>query len=104
MGSALLTGASVISVVLGLAAQNTLANLIAGMALLLYQPFRLGDRLVVSTPKGVVTGTITSLTLGYTLLETAAAEEVVVPNIVMATVVIVREPAAPRSANPRSAE
>ena len=104
MGSALLTGASVISVVLGLAAQNTLANLIAGMALLLYQPFRLGDRLVVSTPKGVVTGTITSLTLGYTLLETAAAEEVVVPNIVMATVVIVRELAAPRSANPRSAE
>src|SRR6185369_4058357 len=92
-----------VTVVLGLAAQNTLANLIAGMALLLYQPFRLGDRLVVSTPKGVVTGTITSLTLGYTLLETAAAEEVVVPNIVMATVVIVREPAAPRSANPRSA-
>ena len=50
------------------------------MALLLYQPFRLADRLVVSTPKGVVTGTITSLTLGYTLLETAAAEEVSCPT------------------------
>ena len=104
MGSALLTGASVISVVLGLAAQSTLANLIAGMALLLYQPFRLGDRLIVNTPKGVMTGTITSLTLGYTLLETATAEDVVVPNIVMATAVIVREEARRQSGEARSVE
>jgi small-conductance mechanosensitive channel len=62
------------------------------------------DEAVVVELHDLVTGTITSLTLGYTLLETAAAEEVVVPNIAMTTVVIVREPAAPRTANPRSAE
>lgn len=90
VGSALLTGASVLSIVLGLAAQNTLANLIAGLALLLYHPFHLGDQLQVSTPKGVVTGTITSLTLGYTILNTQTAEEIVVPNSVMATAVIIR--------------
>jgi small-conductance mechanosensitive channel len=91
VGSALLTGASVLSIVLGLAAQNTLANLIAGIAILLYHPFRLGDQLEIATPKGVVTGTITSVTLGYTLLETRTAEEIVVPNSVMASAVIIRD-------------
>jgi len=39
LGTAMLAGASVASIVLGLAAQNTLGNLIAGVALLLYDPF-----------------------------------------------------------------
>lgn len=91
VGSALLTGASVLSIVLGLAAQNTLANLIAGVAILLYHPFHLGDQLEVATPKGVVTGTIASVTLGYTILEARTAEEIVVPNSVMASAVIIRD-------------
>ena len=44
LGTALLTGVSVASVVIGLAAQNTLGNVIAGFSLLLYRPFRIGDR------------------------------------------------------------
>lgn len=63
LGTALLAGASVISIVLGLAAQSTLGNLIAGFALLLYRPFRVGDRLQVSAPTGVETGTVESLAL-----------------------------------------
>jgi small-conductance mechanosensitive channel len=33
-----------VSVIIGLAAQGTLGNIIAGIALLMYRPFRLGDR------------------------------------------------------------
>ena len=90
VGTALLTGAGIFSVVVGLAAQSTLGNLIAGFAILLYQPFHVGDELQVNTPKGVVTGTIASLTLGYTILLTRAEEEVIVPNSVMASQVIIR--------------
>lgn len=35
VGTALLTGASIVSIVIGLAAQNALGNLIAGISLLL---------------------------------------------------------------------
>ena len=42
LGTAMLAGASVASIVLGLAAQSTLGNLIAGLALLLYRAFRVG--------------------------------------------------------------
>src|SRR5246500_5886879 len=43
LGTALLTGASIASVVIGLAAQSTFGNLVAGISITLYRPFRLGD-------------------------------------------------------------
>ena len=85
VGTAWLTSVSVISVVVGLAAQNTLGNVIAGVSLLLYRPFELGDRLQVIAPTGLETGVVESLTLGYTQLRTDDNRRVVVPNSVMAS-------------------
>ena len=84
LGTASLTSISILSVIIGLAAQNTLSNLVAGISLLLYRPFKLGDRLQVTAPTGMETGTVESLTLGYTLLKTDDNRLVVVPNSVMA--------------------
>ena len=92
VGTALLAGVSVASILVGLAAQSTLSNLIAGLALLLYHPFRAGDRVQLATPKGVETGTIVALTLGYTLLRNAANQEIIVPNNVMVSQVIILLP------------
>jgi len=90
VGTALLAGVSVASVVVGLAAQNTLSNLIAGFSLLLYRPFHLGDQVQLNTPKGVETGAVYSLSLGYTVLKNAVNEEIIVPNSVMVSQVIIR--------------
>ena len=84
LGTASLTSISLMTVIVGLAAQNTLGNLVAGMSLLLYRPFKLGDRVQVSAPTGLETGVVESLTLGYTLLRTDDNRRVVVPNSLMA--------------------
>jgi len=98
VGTALLTGVSVGAVVLGLAAQNTLGNLIAGFSILLYHPFRLGDDVEINTPRGVMRGTIAQLSLGYTSLRASPLEEIIVPNSVMASAVLIRTDAASRVA------
>jgi len=85
LGTASLTSISVITVIVGLAAQNTLGNLVAGISLLLYRPFKLGDRLQVIAPTGIETGFVENLTLGYTLLRTDDNRRVVVPNSLMAS-------------------
>lgn len=85
LGTASLTSIGMISLIVGFAAQNTLGNLIAGISLLLYRPFKLGDRLQVIAPTGLETGIVESLTLGYTLLKTDDNRRVVVPNSVMAS-------------------
>jgi small-conductance mechanosensitive channel len=90
LGGALLTGASVSAVVVGLAAQSTLGNLIAGFSLLLYHPFRLDDQVEINTPRGVMRGRIQALNLGYTTLLTADNDQIVVPNGAMASGVMIR--------------
>jgi small conductance mechanosensitive channel len=89
VGTALLAGVSIASVVLGLAAQNTLGNLVAGVAILLYRPIRLDDVVQVTTPAGPETGIVERLTLGYTLLRTADDRRIIVPNSAMASQVTV---------------
>jgi small-conductance mechanosensitive channel len=85
LGTAWLTSMGVLSVVLGLAAQSTLGNLISGVSLVLYRPFKLGDRLQVPCPTGTETGTVESINLGYTVLRTADDRRLVIPNNTMAS-------------------
>jgi moderate conductance mechanosensitive channel len=92
LGTALLAGVSVASIVIGIAAQSTLANLIAGLSLLLYRPFQVGDQVLLSTPKGLMSGTIESLSLGYTSLRSPEKEQIIVPNSVMSSAVIILLP------------
>ena len=86
----LLAGVGVLSVIIGLAAQTTLGNLIAGISLVLYKPFRIGDRIQLSTPGGVKVATVTAISLGYTALRETDQGEIIVPNSVMGSSVITR--------------
>jgi len=90
LGIALLTGASVASVVVGLASQSSLGNVIAGFSIFLFHRFHVGDQLQMNTPKGLATGTIEALSLGYTTLRTTENEEILVPNSVLANSIIIR--------------
>ena len=83
LGTALLTGVSVASVVVGLAAQTTLGNLVAGFSLVLYRPIRIGDSVQVNAPTGVVTAQVKVISLGFTILLDAKGNEIVIPNSVM---------------------
>jgi small-conductance mechanosensitive channel len=85
LGGVWLTSVGVVSVVVGIAAQSTLGNLISGVALLLYRPFCLGERLQVSAPSGLESGVVESLSLGYTTLKTDDDRRIVIPNSVMAS-------------------
>lgn len=84
LGSGWLASLGVVSVVVGLAAQNTLGNLIAGISLVLYRPFKIGDQVQVAAPSGLETATVESINLGYTVLRTDDDRRVVVPNSLIA--------------------
>jgi small-conductance mechanosensitive channel len=85
LGTALLAGASIASVVIGLAAQSTLGNLVAGIAITIYRPFRLGDTLQVAAPTGTEIGAVENISLGYTTLKCADGRYVVLPNSLAAS-------------------
>ena len=74
--SSLVAGSAILSVVLGLALQDTLGNLFAGLSLQLERPFEVGDSVAVGTESGRV------LQLGWraTRLETKRREIINLPN------------------------
>jgi small conductance mechanosensitive channel len=97
LATGLLASAGFISLVIGLAAQNTLGHLIAGIALLFYRPFSVGDILTVNTGTGREEGTVIAFTLGYTRLATADGRSIVIPNSVMISMVVLLAPPRPEA-------
>src|SRR5919198_421322 len=83
------------AVIVGLAAQQTLGNLIAGTVLLSARPFRVGERVRLQGGgiAGQIEGVVSSLGLLYTTFA-QGADHVMVPNSVVLNVAIVplREP------------
>jgi small conductance mechanosensitive channel len=72
----LLAGVGIAGLAIGLAAQETLANLLAGFALLWDRPFRLGDSVTIAG----TFGTVTEIGLRSTRLRTLEQLEVTIPN------------------------
>ncbi len=89
-------GGAFTAVVLGLAAQQTIGNLFAGVVLLSARPFRVGDRVRMQGGPlaGTVEGVVSTLGLLYTTLANGE-DQLLVPNSVVlnSAVVPLREPA-----------
>ena len=92
----LAVGGAITAVVFGLAAQQTLSNLIAGVVLISARPFRVGERvrLQAGNLAGQLEGTVSSLGLLYTTFA-QGEDSIMVPNttVLSAAVVPLREPA-----------
>jgi small-conductance mechanosensitive channel len=77
----LLLGGVLTGVILGIAAQQVLANLFAGVMLLFARPFAIGDELTIRSGAlgGPIIGRVTGMTLTYVRILTKAGP-VLLPN------------------------
>ena len=93
--ASLVAGSAFTAIVLGLAAQQTLGNLFAGLVLLTARPFRVGERvrLQAGALGGIHEGIVSSLGLMYTTLA-RGEDQIMIPNsgVISAVVVPLREP------------
>jgi small-conductance mechanosensitive channel len=76
VATGILASTAVLAAIVGLAAQHTLGNLVAGVQLAISQPFRIGDRIGFEE-KG---GRVTDITLAYTYVDPGDGSSVVIPN------------------------
>ena len=100
---AIALGGAVTAVVIGLAAQSTLGNVIAGIMLQASRPFRVGERVRLQggTLGATVEGTVASQGLIYTVFARGNGTFLVPNNSALsATIVPLRTPAGRRRAGP----
>jgi small conductance mechanosensitive channel len=81
----ILTAAGIGTVAVGLAFQDLLRNVLAGIWLLLEQPFRLGDVITVLDQ----TGAVQNITLRTTTLRTGVGELAILPNLTVFTGIVI---------------
>ena len=101
----LLIGAGLAGIILGIAAQQSLANIFASLVLLFARPFRVGEDIVIrSGALGVVEGEVRGIGLTYVTVRTSTGV-LKVPNSVMLASGIGRHtPPPPPPATPPASE
>lgn len=72
----MMAGAGITALVIGFAAKSTLANLIAGLSLAVYRPFRIGDKVSIDEEYS----TIEDITLRHTIVQTWQNKRLIIPN------------------------
>lgn len=72
----MVAGAGITALVVGFAAKSSLSNLIAGISLAVYRPFRLGDKLSID---GELC-TVEDMTLRHTIVRTWQYKRLIIPN------------------------
>ena len=83
--TSLLAGLSIGGMALGLAAQDTVANLFGAVAIFLDKPFHIGDRIKVEDVEGTVEG----IGLRSTRIRNLDGHHVIIPNKLMGNAIII---------------
>jgi small-conductance mechanosensitive channel len=92
----LVLGGALTSVFVGIAAQQALGNVFAGLVLLLARPFRVGDAILLRAGAlgGELTGTVTEIGITYVRLDTGTSV-MAVPNSQVLNAVVGPRPTPP---------
>ncbi|MFV0539761.1 MAG: mechanosensitive ion channel family protein [Aestuariibaculum sp.] len=75
-----LGGAGVLAVVLGIASQEALGNIVSGMFIIAFKPFKLGDVIKVTDE---LMGTVYNITLRHTVIKNFQNTMIVIPNAII---------------------
>lgn len=81
----MLAGAGILAVAVGFASQHALSNIISGMFIVVFKPFRINDRLSLRTYQGVVE----DITLRHTVIRDFQNQRIIIPNAVISDEILV---------------
>lgn len=85
-GSALFAGAGIIAAIIGFASQKAFSNIITGIFILIFKPYRVGDVIEISNGR---IGTVEEITLRHTIIKDFKNERIIVPNTVISDDIII---------------
>tara|TARA_R110001583_G_scaffold80855_1_gene216447 strand:- start:1504 stop:2349 length:846 start_codon:yes stop_codon:yes gene_type:complete len=86
VGHSLLAGAGVISLIAGLASQQALSNIMSGILIVIFKPFRVNDKI---TLRGSFTGIVEDINLRQVVIRDFENNRIIIPNSVISTDLIV---------------
>ncbi len=87
LANSLLAGAGILAVAVGFASQQALGNIVSGVFIVLFRPFRVNDRLSLRDSK--LNGVVEDINLRHTIIRDFNNRRIIIPNSIMSQEVIV---------------
>ncbi|HKK89612.1 MAG TPA: mechanosensitive ion channel family protein [Saprospiraceae bacterium] len=84
LASSLLAGAGILAVAVGFASQHALSNIISGVFIVLYKPFRVNNRIEIQNMIGI----IEDITLRHTVIRDFQNRRIIIPNSLISEEII----------------
>jgi len=79
LSKSLLTGAGILAAAVGFGSQQAISNIVSGVFMVIFKPFRVGDEIEISGNKG----TVIDISLRHTTIRSSENKIIVVPNNVL---------------------
>lgn len=76
----LLAGAGILAVIIGFASQAAFANIVSGIFIVIFKPFRVGDTISIGVD---VIGKVEDVTLRHTVIRSFQNKRIIIPNSVI---------------------
>lgn len=86
VASSLLAGAGILAVAIGFASQQALSNIISGIFVVIFKPYRINDRIII---KDTLQGIVEDITLRHTVIKDLENRRIVIPNSIISNDIIV---------------
>ncbi len=78
VGKTLLAGAGILAAIIGFASQEALSNIVSGLFMVIFKPFRVGD--TINVGNGLYLGTVEDISLRHTTIRNVENRMVIIPN------------------------
>lgn len=86
IGAALFAGAGILAAIIGFAAQKAFANIVGGIFILIFRPFRVGDTIYIGT---IYKGIVEEITLRHIVIRNYEHRRIIIPNGIISEETIV---------------
>lgn len=80
IATSLLAGASILALGVTFASQQALSNIVSGIFIVIFKPFRVNDRLII---KDTMSGIVEDITLRHTVIRNFENRRIIIPNSVI---------------------
>ena len=86
LAASLLAGAGIAAVAIGFASQAAISNIIGGLFIVLFKPYRINDRITLASGRG---GVVEDITLRHTVIRDFENRRIIIPNSIISNETLV---------------
>jgi small-conductance mechanosensitive channel len=86
LAGSLLAGAGILAVAVGFASQQALSNMISGIFLIMFKPFRVNDRITIQS---TISGVVEDISLRHTVIRNFENRRVIIPNSIIGNEILI---------------